>query len=206
MPEDTGFSGWGQVISGIGGLAGGYLDSRNQDQANEALAAAYGQIVQDAPIQAQYAQYAADPFAAYRPGAAEQLAGVLSGDIDFTTDPGYQFQLNQAIESTEASAAARGYNRSGNVLEAVRGTAQGVASQEYSNIIDRLTGLAGATPQNALGGGQVYGGLIGESYSAMLGQAQASGAVGAGQGGLVSGAGGLLGGIFGGFSSGGLSF
>ena len=80
-------------------------------------------------------------------------------------------------------------------MKAVSQTAPGIASQEYDTIINRLTGLAGATPQSAIAGGQAYAGLTGETYNALLGQAGAQGAVGAGQGGLTSALGGALGGI-----------
>ncbi len=167
------------------------------DAANQMYAEVYGDIAARAPIDAREAQLGADPYAPYRAGAAEQLSGILSGEIDWTQDPGYQFRQEEGQRATERAAASRGYNKSGNVMQAVSQTAQGIASQEYGTIIDRLTGLAGATPQNAIAGGQIFGGLTGETYNALLGAAGATGAIGAGEGALTSGIGSAIGGIAG---------
>lgn len=50
-----------------------------------------------------------------------------------TSDPSYQFRLNQGIGAIENSAAARGGLLSGNTLRGVTDYAQNAASQEYNN-------------------------------------------------------------------------
>lgn len=51
--------------------------------------------------------------------------------------PGYQFQLNQGLQSVNNSAAAQGSLLSGRQLQAVNDYAQGVASQGYQSAWDR---------------------------------------------------------------------
>lgn len=189
---------WGQAISSGADILGGIFDYNSGKDAAEKMAETYGEIAANAKVDAQTASGMADPYAQYRPGAAQQLTGILSGDIDFRTDPGYQFRLNEAMREVERGASARGLNRSSNVLNAMNQRAQDVASGEYNNIINRLTGLAGATPQNAIAGGQTYGNLMGNVYSAQLGQAMNQGQAEGGMGSLISTIGGVAGSLFGG--------
>jgi len=192
MAEASGGFDWFGLAGNALDLFGNYQNSQNSDKANRILSNAYGEVLNRSPLDAAYAQNAADPYAQYRAGAAQQLNGILDGSIDFRTDPGYQFSLDESNKALERAAASRGYNHSGNVLEGVSRNTQSVASREYNNIVNRLTGLAGATPQNAIAGGQSYSGLMGDSYNALLGQAQAQGAQGSGQGKVTQSAGGLL--------------
>lgn len=187
------WAGAGQIAQGLGSV----FDFQAGRESAEDLAEKYGEIAVAAQGDAETAASRADPFAQYRPGAAQQLSGILSGEIDFRTDPGYQFRMDEAMRETGRAGAARGFNRSGNVMAALDTRAQGVASTEYNNIINRLTGLAGATPQNAIAGGQTYGNMMGNVYSAQLGAtanaSQAGGA--AGIGGLIGGLGDIASGI-----------
>jgi hypothetical protein len=181
--------------SSLGGLFGASQDRDAAADASREMAAAYAKIGDDAREDAGVAQGMSDPFSQYREGHAQNLNSILSGETDFTTDPGYQFRMNEAMRETERAGAARGYNNSSNVMHAVNARAQDVASGEYDKIINRLTGLAGATPQNAMAGGQTYGNMMGDVYSA-----QASGAANrasannpGGNAGMMGGIGGLIG-------------
>ena len=58
--------------------------------------------------------------------------------IDFTTsDPSYQFRLQEGIDALDASAASRGMVQSGAQQQAITDYAQNYASQEYSNAYNR---------------------------------------------------------------------
>jgi hypothetical protein len=52
--------------------------------------------------------------------------------------PGYQFRLNEGLNTVQNSAAARGGLGSGNSLRAVQGYAEGMASNEYQNYLQNL--------------------------------------------------------------------
>lgn len=61
---------------------------------------------------------------------------------NFTSDPSYQWRLNQGQQAVERSYAAKGLLGSGNVLTALTDYAQGAASQEYQAQFGRV--MAGA--------------------------------------------------------------
>ena len=187
---------WGSILPAAGGALGGFFDMQQGQQSAADLSGAYKKIGKQAQKDAYYASGRADPYAEYRGAAADKLSGVLSGKIDWRTDPGYKFRMDEAMRETERAGASRGFNRSGNVMAALNDRAQGVASEEYGNIINRLTGLAGATPQNAIAGGQVYGNMMGNVYSAQLGQAANASQTSSGKGGMAGGIGSLAGSFF----------
>jgi hypothetical protein len=56
---------------------------------------------------------------------------------DMTSDPGYQFRVQQGQEGVENSQAARGGALSGNALRGIEAFRQGLGSQEYGNVYNR---------------------------------------------------------------------
>lgn len=56
---------------------------------------------------------------------------------NFHTDPGYQFQVNQALDAVNARSAARGMLRSGSAVQGLQTQAQGLADQSYGNWFSR---------------------------------------------------------------------
>jgi hypothetical protein len=65
-------------------------------------------------------------------------------------DPSYQFRVGEGQRVLENSAAARGTLNSGGTLEDILNYGQRAASQEYSNVWDRMFGLWNARWNNAL--------------------------------------------------------
>lgn len=61
----------------------------------------------------------------------------------FEASPGYLFRLQEGQKAIERSAAARGGLYSGATMKAIDTYSQGVASDEYSNYVNRLAALAG---------------------------------------------------------------
>ena len=59
------------------------------------------------------------------------------GMSDFTTDPGYQFRLDQGVKALNASAAARGMGVSGANIKGATEYGQNLGSQEYQNAFNR---------------------------------------------------------------------
>jgi hypothetical protein len=59
------------------------------------------------------------------------------GMSDFTTDPGYQFRLEQGIKALNASAAAKGMGMSGANIKGATEYGQNLGSQEYQNAFNR---------------------------------------------------------------------
>lgn len=97
-------------------------------------------------------------------------------------DPGYQFRLNQGQQGLDRRLAAMGMSGSGRALKDTIDYNQGMASQEYGNVWNRLANIAGvgqsatgAQQQNA----QQYGQAAGENIL-QGGNARASGYIAAG--------------------------
>ena len=82
---------------------------------------------------AQSAANAADPFASQRGQYQTMLSNLINNPSSITSNPGYQFGLQQSQNAVEGSAAANGMVNSGNVLQALSTNAQGYASQQLSN-------------------------------------------------------------------------
>ena len=86
--------------------------------------------------------------------SVDWLKGVMSGKIDpkaaLEADPGYQFRLSQGQTAFDRYQAASGHRLGGRAVKEGIQYNQGVASQEYGNVLDRRFRLAGfsgsATP------------------------------------------------------------
>lgn len=94
--------------------------------------------------------------------------------------PGYQFELNQGLESTQNSYAARGLGSSGAALKGAATYATGLANSNYSNFINPL--IQGASiGENAAAQSGYQGTSAGSGIAQSLasqGQASAAGTVG----------------------------
>ena len=207
-----GGGGMGGLFQGIGEIFGSMSDNRAAKRAASRMQAGYQALLPKTLEDSDRATRMADPFGPYRNQYAATLDKILGGQIDFTKpamirvrdpkedenlgynytepvvhhaslDPGWQFRIDQATEAAERAGAARGYNQSGNILNAIQETAQEQASVEYNNMINRLIGLAGATPQNAVAGATTFADTRKNYYDAFQGMFSAR----ADKGGVSSG-------------------
>lgn len=108
-------------------------------------------------------------------GYQSQLNNLLSNPAAIQQTPGYQFALNQGNEAINRSAAAKGQLNSGNVLAELAKFGQGMASQEYGNQVNRLSGLMQGAQQFGQGTGY-YANPQGSTWyggSRMIGSANA---------------------------------
>jgi hypothetical protein len=69
-----------------------------------------------------------------------QMPGFQAPGSDFTTDPGYQFRLDQGQRAIERSAAARGTVANPATQKALERFNQDTASTEYGNVYNRRFG------------------------------------------------------------------
>lgn len=97
----------------------------------------------------------------------------------FFMSPDYQFALEQGMQATERSAAARGGLRSGNTLAALTRYGSGLATQNFNNYIGRLQSLAGMGADQAGANMSVAFGDRVANNLISAGNAQAAGQVGA---------------------------
>jgi hypothetical protein len=107
---------------------------------------------------AQTAANAADPFASQRGQYQTQLSNLINNPSSITSQPGYQFGLQQSQNAVEGSAAANGMVNSGNVLNALSTNAQGYASQQLNNQELLLAQLSGANIGSPGTAGQILQG------------------------------------------------
>ena len=139
------------ITSGVGGLLGSKKERKAYKRAQRTME----RLVAEGKAVAKEI----DPWGEYRADYAKQLNEILSGERDFQTDPGYQFRVAEGERATERAAASRGGRMSGGVLAELQERGQGVASQEYGNIIGRLMELSGAYASQAVAAGQVRAGM-----------------------------------------------
>ena len=62
---------------------------------------------------------------------------------NFTSSPGYGYQVEQGLKGVDAGAAAKGMLRSGATLKAEQTLGANLANQDFSAYLSRLSGMAG---------------------------------------------------------------
>ena len=133
-----------------GAIVSGVINGVASHNAADASAAGYQKAMTAANGQQQqsYNQIRTDenPFLTAGTGAVNTLAsglapgGNLVNDFkpsDLTTDPGYQFRLDQGTQALQRSAAAKGGLLTGGTAKDLTTFAQGTASQEYGDAFNR---------------------------------------------------------------------
>jgi len=108
--------------------------------------------------------------------------GGVEGGYNFMTDPGYEFRRSEGMRALEGSAAARGGLLSGGFAKKAMRYGQDYASNEYTNVYNRISNIAGLGQVSANQSGQaaLYGGQQMGTAAAQAGYANASGYRGAG--------------------------
>lgn len=100
---------------------------------------------------------------------------------EWKTSPGYDWRLSEGMKSINRSAAGQGSLLSGATMKALQRYGEGLASQEYGDVFNRLAGMAGTgqvtAAQSAQQAGQT-GQAIGQNTLA-AGNARASGYINA---------------------------
>ena len=114
-------------------------------------------------------------------GGEEGSSGFLSQEEmqaardRFMETPGYQFRFDEGIRALDRSASATGRLRGGGYTRELTRYAQGVASGEFENYANRLSGLAGMGQ-----GSTVSTGTLGVQTGANIGNTLMAGAAGQG--------------------------
>lgn len=194
---------WGAAIAVGGTLLNSQMQSNAAKKAASKAANAAGASADQ--LQQNYEKTEANlqPYADAGKNALYGLTALNNGDFSsFKSSPDYQYAYDQSLKGLDRSAAAKGSLFSGGHSADILGTASGLASQNYNNYYNRLTGLAqlGQSSATSLGS-------IGTGNAAQQGNFNLAGASAAGQGiadqaninsNLVNGLAGLAGSYFGG--------
>lgn len=143
--------------SAVGSAASGFWNNGGREMTLTGLGAWQSDRASDDYLEAaKYAADRADPFYAQRPQYQGMLKNLMTDPNSIQQTPAYQFRFDQGQNALERSLSAKGYLGSGNLMHDLQSYGQGMASQEYDNQFNRLSGLSGAGfgPGNA---GEVYG-------------------------------------------------
>jgi hypothetical protein len=154
---------WGDVI-GLGkDLIGGYMNSRAADKATDAQVAATERAIA-----------LSEPWRRAGATSLNKLQDVLGfngagkAQSSLMLDPSYQFRVNEGAKQLERRAASRGRLLSGGTDKALVRYGQDMATQEYTNSVNRLLALAGLGQTSA---------ATNANYATQAGNAQAAGTV-----------------------------
>ena len=108
----------------------------------------------------------ANPWASQTAQYQNKLAQLLETPGAMASNPAYQYSFDQGMEAINRTAAAKGQLNSGNRLMELNKFGQAQASQNFFNLANLYSKLAGADNQNAAG-------AVGAAASAVNGQQQA---------------------------------
>lgn len=151
----------GFVTGGVGGAVVGAIDAFGNYKSGKAAAKG-----------AKEGARMADPWAPYRGEYAGRLNALYANPSSITGMPGYQFRLNQGLDSINRNAATKGYLGSGNRLMELMRYGQDYGSQEFDNEVGRLSTLAGVNVGNPAAAGALqaqYGQAQGDIYGRTAG-------------------------------------
>jgi len=90
----------------------------------------------------------------------EENPGGVEGGYNFKTDPGYEFRFQEGQRALERGAAARGGLLSGGFARKMTRYGQDYASNEYTNVYNRISNIAGLgqVSANQSGNAALYAG------------------------------------------------
>lgn len=143
-------------IKPVASLYGGYQNNQALSDAEKELLAGNNQ-----------AAGVLNPYVQSGTAANNQLSAALAAGFnpgDLTSDPGYQFRLQEGQKGLDRSLAASGMSQSGRAIKAAQQYSQGLASTEYGDAYQRWLANNGQL-QTASNAGQNAATNVGNIYS-----------------------------------------
>jgi hypothetical protein len=92
---------------------------------------------------------ATDPYAQYRPQAAQQLNQLMNQPSAALSQPGYQQTLTEGLKQAQRGAAATGQLQSGAEMAALQSQGQNVFGSYYNTLLGNLMQMSGASANPA---------------------------------------------------------
>ena len=132
--------------------AGNKAAGATRDASNAAVAEQQAALAQQKELGAPYTAFGQS---AIKP--LQDLLGLTAGSTPASQQaalagtPGYQFALQQGLQSTKAQATAMGLGLSGNTLAALDQYSTGLADQTYQQRVGNLEGVVGVGQAAAAG-------------------------------------------------------
>lgn len=160
---------WSSIIGGLGSLYSGITANNQASSLQTILNNAYG-------------------FNNSRPLYTAELNALMANpEQAVEASPGYQAQMNAALQATQRTGASQGLTGSGTEAAAIANTGASIEQSTYNNLFNQLSSLSGANLNPS------------QLFSEQMSQQQTSQNA---SGGIFSGLGSLVGGLFGGSSGG----
>lgn len=180
---------WGIVAGAAAGLVGAVITSDSSRSAanTQADAAKAAEDKSDATQRYMYDTTRSD-YAPYRQAgynALNSINSLLANPGSITSDPGYQFGLDQGMKSINSQAAAHGGYYSGATLKALNRYGQDYAGTKLGDTFNRYAAVAGigqAATNGTAGAGLNYANQVSAGTGNMIGAANARGAASIAQG------------------------
>jgi hypothetical protein len=167
----------------IGAVAGGIGEYQGAKRAEKAAQQSVAYLAKERKLGQEKAQ---DIYGEYLPAGGmgmdalqSQYDMLVGGDMSkFLESPGYKFAMEQGTQALERGAAARGGLLGGGQMKELTRYGQGLASQDFGNYLQQLSGLTaqGTNIGMQAGGGIMsqYGGVSpGAISQAMMNEGQA---------------------------------
>jgi hypothetical protein len=136
------------LVAAGGSIIGGLFGSNAADKASKAQSDAANKAIDLQKATIAQARLDAAPWL----NAGKQALGQYMGELgmggagfqsQFEATPGYQYQVDEAEKGAVNHLGALGMKNSGAALKALTKLRSGLANQEYSNYLGRISGLAG---------------------------------------------------------------
>jgi hypothetical protein len=169
----------GGIAAGAGMIGGALISSNASENAADAQSksAAEANATQRYIFDTQNEQ--AKPYREAGYNALEGLNGLMKDPSGITSQPGYQFGLNQGQTAIDRSAASRGSLYSGATLKALQRYGQDYGSTKLNESYNRLSNIAGlgqVANGQSMQAGMNYGNNVSANQIGM-GNAQAANAL-----------------------------
>lgn len=178
----------GGIAAGAGAIGSALIganSSRSAASQQSDSAAQANQLQRD-----QFAQTRSDnaPLLASRNDALSQIANLLKNPSGITSDPGYQFGLDQGTRALNAGAASRGMTYSGAAGKELTRYGQDYAGTKLDASYNRLSNLAGLGQVGANNNMQAGANYANNAGANMIGVGNAQAAAGMNQANLYGNA------------------
>jgi hypothetical protein len=168
----------GDIVGGIGSIAGGVIGSKGSKKAGKASAEGMQQGINY--LQGNYDRTRQD-FQPYTQVGTQAINRLADPAASYESSPGYQFAVDQGLDAIKTQQNSLGRLASGNTLAELTKFGVGTAQQDYNNWWNQQTGLA-TMGLNATGNLASFGSNNANSIASLLsgkGAAKAEGIAGA---------------------------
>lgn len=169
---------WGSVVESGSAALQAIYGNKEMGKARESINTGYQQAADERNRQYAETQAYLKPYQDAAQPALTKLSEMGKSGYKFSSsDPSYQWRMEQGQKALERSAAARGNLMSGGHLKSLANYSQGLASTEYQNEYNRQMQLANLGAKTASQQAGYSSNLGGQASQAAIDRGEANAAV-----------------------------